>query len=142
MVEKQAYGRVNRIGQANARSFSYRLVNVGAVVERRIVARQVERREGRGKVVGGGGEGNGDVDGDGEGMVGRLRDMGVCVKGRGGYVVDTEVLKVEGNDGVAGGGRGEGEDQGKEERLEDLHEVEAFWGGEVLGSPTEIAVEA
>lgn len=49
--ELQAYARVNRIGQKNSQTRSFRLVNAHNGVEGRIVARQVERGEDMGRRV-------------------------------------------------------------------------------------------
>lgn len=44
-IEVQAYGRVDRIGQKNPFSYSYRLIDAGSEIEKKIIKRQVNRNE-------------------------------------------------------------------------------------------------
>lgn len=50
-TESQAYGRVDRIGQKNPVSESYRLIDVGSEIEQKIIQRQVNRNESYGRPV-------------------------------------------------------------------------------------------
>jgi len=50
-VESQAYGRVNRIGQRNPITRSYRLIAVGSEIEGKILKRQVDRKEFYGRLI-------------------------------------------------------------------------------------------
>ena len=50
-VESQAYGRVNRIGQRNPITRSYRLITAGSEIEGKILKRQVDRKEVYGRLV-------------------------------------------------------------------------------------------
>lgn len=47
--ECQAYGRVDRIGQANPVSYSYRLIDGGSEIEKKILQRQVNMKESYGR---------------------------------------------------------------------------------------------
>lgn len=50
-TESQAYGRVDRIGQKNPISRSYRLIDVGSEIEQKIIKRQVDRNESYGRPI-------------------------------------------------------------------------------------------
>lgn len=50
-TESQAYGRVDRIGQRNPVSGSYRLIDVGSEIEQKIIQRQINRNESYGRAV-------------------------------------------------------------------------------------------
>lgn len=50
-TESQAYGRVDRIGQRNPISGSYRLIDAGSEIEQKIIQRQVNRNESYGRPV-------------------------------------------------------------------------------------------
>ena len=88
VVEKQAYGRVHRIGQENKRSFSYRLINEAHTVERRTLARQAQRNEVKGTLL---------AESERAGLV----DKGVWLRSQVGYQVDLRVLELESNEHVS-----------------------------------------
>lgn len=50
-TESQAYGRVDRIGQRNPVSGSYRLIDVGSQIEQKIIERQINRKESYGRAI-------------------------------------------------------------------------------------------
>jgi SNF2 family DNA or RNA helicase len=50
-TESQAYGRVDRIGQRNPISGSYRLIDVGSEIEQKIIQRQINRNESYGRAI-------------------------------------------------------------------------------------------
>lgn len=129
--ETQAYARVNRIGQRNDETKSYRLVDAGSAVERRIVRRQDERHEWPGRAI--------DEEDVGLAGVTSVDELEVLRSAKG---VDIE---LGGGSGAKGEGKGKGKEvdvEGKVERFGDLGSGVGGinirkWQREVGGEPPE-----